>query len=162
MTDTVSSPAELIDALRGPSPNYKRSEMGRVLARLDDCEPALLALVQEAAEDPDGFEDREGASSFALIYALHLLARNRSTETHEPLTELVRKTDDRLLGDAVTEDLGVWLYATAGGRTDGIDRLVSDRTSGSGSGLPRSRRERCLGTATSRSATRLSRSSRRS
>jgi hypothetical protein len=126
MTDASPSPIELVAALRGPSPNYKRSEMDRVMARLDDCEPALLALLSEAAEDPDRFGEREGPSSFAVIYAVHLLARQRSAAAHEPLIELLRKTDERLIGDAVTEDLGTWLYATSAGRTEGLERLARD------------------------------------
>jgi len=129
MTDTVPAPAELVDALRGPSPNYKRSEMDRALARLDECEPALLALLREAAEDPGRFDEREGPSRFALIYALHLLARRGSKAAHEPLLAFLRQPPeivDCLLGGAITEDLGVWLYATAAGRSSGLEGLVLD------------------------------------
>ncbi len=96
-------------------------------ARLDECAPFLVGLLAEANESQERFDAREGPSSFALIYALDLLARHRNEAAHEPLIELVRATGDFFLGDAVTEGLGSWLFATSGGRTDAIERLVLDR-----------------------------------
>ncbi len=131
MITATPSPAELVVGLRGPSPRYKRAEMDRVLEHLDECEQELLSVLREAVDDVVGFGEREGPSSFALLYALHLLARHRSEAAHELLLALLREpeeTVDRLLGDAVTEDLGTWLYATAGGSPQGIERLASDRT----------------------------------
>ncbi len=109
MTDAEPEIADLVAALRGPSPRYKRTEMAAVHARLADCVPLLVAVVDEAADDPDAFEEREGPNSFGLIYSLHLLARAGAESAHEPLLRLLShpgETSDDLIGAAVVEDLG--------------------------------------------------------
>lgn len=127
MSDTTPSPAELVDALRGPSPNYKRAEMEVVLARLPECEAALIAVIEELVADPAAFEEREGPTSFALLYVLHLLARLPSEAAHDPLLALLRlppEVVENWLEGAITEDLAAWLFATSGGRPEGLEALA--------------------------------------
>ncbi len=128
-TTSAPSPAELVEALLGPSPSYKGEELEAVDARLAECVPSLAALVAAVAEDPDGAGDWEDGAGFGLIYALFLLARSRSTEGHEALMALLRHPQhvvDELLGDTVTENLATWLFATAPDGGEGIRRLAVD------------------------------------
>lgn len=125
--------ADLVAALRGPSPRYKRAEMEAAHSRFAECEPHLVAVVAEAAADPARFAEVEGPGSLALHYCLHLLARAGARSAHEPLLRLLahpEETTDTLLGDAVTEDLGTWLFATSDGEIEGIVGLVLDRRAG--------------------------------
>lgn len=126
---TTPTPQELVAALGGPSPSYKRAELDAVHARMAECAPLLVDLLAEAAADPIGFEDRNGPVTFAPIYAAHLLAWHRVEAGHRPLLALARMDDEGLvvlLADAVTEGLGHWLYGTCGGQAEGILSLIGD------------------------------------
>lgn len=123
----MPTPARLVPAIRGPSFHYKRAEMQAISDRMDECAPLLVALLAEAADDPAAFEQRDGPETRAVVYATALVAWHRVDAAHEPLLALCRHPDEQvelLLCDATAEGLGPWLFATAGGRGEGILDLL--------------------------------------
>jgi len=129
---TISSqspdPKPLVDAIRGPSPRYKRDEVNDILAHPEQTAPHLLAILAEVARDPA--QAAEKANDFDAIYALYLLTELRDTRAHDDIVRIAQApvaTVHAILGeDFVTNSLAAVLLATAGERTDGFRELFGD------------------------------------
>ncbi len=129
-TESQTDPQLLVDAIRGPSPRYKREAVDAIIAQQAQTTPLLLALVDEILQDPEDYLDDAGEEDFDLLYGLMLLTHFRETAAHDLVVRLARlptQTLDPLLSDLITEVLGTMLLATSGGRTDGFRAIVQDR-----------------------------------
>jgi hypothetical protein len=128
--NTTPDPQQLVAALLGPSPTYKRAEIDAVVAHREATTPLLLARLAEIVADPEGAVARIG-EDFDAVYTVVVLAWFREEAAHDDLVRFARlpgETIERLLGEHfVTEDFGRLLLATAGTRTDGLVAILTDR-----------------------------------
>ncbi len=118
----------LVQALCGPSPRYKRSEVEAVVARREETAPYLLEILRAALADPEGYLAELG-ENFDPLYAVALLAHLRESAAHDLLIELCRlptEQFERLIGGFITEGMERALFATCDGRTDRIRELLLD------------------------------------
>lgn len=132
MIDHDPSARVLVDALRGPSPEYKRAAVEAVVARRETTTPLVLDMLREVLADPAGYVERLGDDHDAL-YALAITAHLRSPEAHAVLLALARidgEVFDWVFGGFLTEGFDRALFATAHGRSEGLCALVVDRTAG--------------------------------
>ncbi len=121
-------PPALMDAIRGPSPHYKRRAMDALVARQEDVVPHLLRNLDDLHRSLE--EGSFCAEDFSGLYTVVLLAHFRCTQAHErllALAHLPRDLFEQALGGFLTEDFDTALLATCGGDTTGLRALISDR-----------------------------------
>lgn len=121
-------PDDILARLDTPYASYQWDAMDAAVEQQAALTPLLLERLQSAAADPEALLDAEGPG---LLYTLALVAHFRETAAHEPLLRLASWPEDvidELLGDAVTELLPAVLWRTSGGATDGLRRLLEDRS----------------------------------
>lgn len=121
-------PDDILARLDEPRTSYQWEAMDAAVAQQAALTPLLLQRLESAAADPEALLDTDAAG---LLYTLALLAHFRETAAHEPLLRLASWPEDvidELLGDAITELLPAVLWRTSGGQTDGLRRLLEDRT----------------------------------
>jgi hypothetical protein len=122
-------PKQLVDAICGPSPKYKREAVDAIVAHQEQTTPYLLALLSEMAADPEGYLSRVGADDFDPLYTVVLLAHFREARSHDDLVRIARlppETFERLIGGFAAEGFDEVLLATAGDRTAGLHALLAD------------------------------------
>ncbi len=124
-----SEPPALVEAIKGPSPRYKRAAMDALVANREAVIPGLLAILDEILHSRAGGEERQDLG-FAGLYAMVLLAHFRCTDAHDRLVALGRLPTDsfeEMLGGFLTEGFDSALLMTCGGNTSKIRQLVQDR-----------------------------------
>ena len=120
---------QLVDALRGPSPEYKRDAIDTIVVHREETTPQLLALLDEILDDPEAYVAGMDPEGFDAIYALVILAHLREADAHERIVRRACLPDavrEALLGELYLEELEVMLVATCAGRTDLIRALVTN------------------------------------
>lgn len=121
-------PDDILARLDTPHASYQWEAMDAAVAQQSALTPLLLQRLDSAAADPEALLDTDAPG---LLYTLALLAHFRETAAHEPLLRLASWPEDvidELLGDAITELLPAMLWRTSGGETDGLRRLLEDRS----------------------------------
>lgn len=97
---------------------YPSETIALVEAHWDAVRPRLLQALQAVADDPSCGGDGD---TQLHLYAMYLLAKHREPAAFAPLLrllELPRHDLDWLLGDVLTEGLGICLASTATGEAD--------------------------------------------
>lgn len=125
----VAPAADLVQALRGVSPTYRRSEV-QAVAGADRAEvvPLLVAILEDASRDPETYAAGRG-DDFAALYALVLVGHLRAAEAHDSVANLCRLPEqvfELVFGGFITEGTDRALLRTSGGRTDRLVELVQD------------------------------------
>lgn len=121
-------PDDILARLDTPYASYQWEAMDAAVEQQSALTPLLLQRLESAAADPEALLD---ADSPGLLYALALVAHFRETAAQEPLLRLASWPEDvidELLGDAITELLPAVLWRTSGGETNGLRRLLEDRS----------------------------------
>jgi Protein of unknown function (DUF1186)/SEC-C motif len=85
--------------------------LGQCTLRIEESSPALLALLERAADGETLADDED----MLLFRGLYILGGGRVTQAYRPLLRLLRRPSNELLGDAVTESLA----SIAAGMYDG-------------------------------------------
>lgn len=103
------SPEELLTRLtNAPEHRYPGDIVTEIISRRDEMTPVLLAVLEEAAADPEKYI--AGDSRWrTLIFAAFVLAQGRETRAFRPICatlNLQEEIADDLWGDMITEDLG--------------------------------------------------------
>ncbi|MFH1466616.1 MAG: DUF1186 domain-containing protein [Pseudomonadota bacterium] len=127
---TGADPEQLVAAIKGPSPRYKRAAIDALVAHQEAVIPGLLAILDDIlAGSPASGEGDEW--DFGGVYALVLLAHFRCPEAHDLLIALARRLPTEVFEDAfggfLTEDFDFALLRTCGGDTSKIRQLILDR-----------------------------------
>ena len=89
--------------------------------------PALLRILEEVAKDPERFAS--DGDRMIHIYAMFLLAQFRVTRAYPLLVQIFSAPGElpfELVGDVVTEDLGMILASLSDGDMSGMASLVED------------------------------------
>lgn len=125
-----ADPQQLVEAIKGPSPKYKRAAIDALVAHREAVIPGLLTMLDEILRGPPGSDERDELE-FGGIYALVLLTHFRCTEAHDRLIALGRRLPadafEEAFGGFLTEDYDFALLRTCGGDSSKIQQLVLDR-----------------------------------
>jgi len=131
-SEPVAAPAEadpqqLVEAIKGPSPRYKRAAVDALVAHREAVIPGLIAILDEILAAPPSSEE----FGFEGLYTLVLLSHFRCTEAHDRLVNLGRRlpTDafEAVFGGFLTEGYDSVLLRTCGGDSSKIRLLLLDR-----------------------------------
>jgi len=121
-------PRALVEAIRGPSPDYKWQAVEALVAHQEEVTPHLLEVLDEVQQGL--LEGSFSQDDFSGHYALVLLAHFRCQAAHERLLALARlpvRTFEEGLGGFLSEGFDAALLATCGGSAAGIRELARDR-----------------------------------
>ncbi len=121
-------PRALVDAIRGPSPRYKRAAMDALVARQDAVTPLLLAHLDAIYQSLVG--QAYDLDDFSSLYTLVLLIHFKCAAAHERILALARLPRDSFesaLSAFLTEGYDTALLATCAGDVSGILDLLLDR-----------------------------------
>jgi len=126
-----ADPVKLVEAIKGPSPSYKRAAIDALVAHQDAVIPGLLAVLDEILASPPAPDDYEELG-FEGIYTLVLLSYFRCTEAHDRIVALGRSLPTEVFetafGGFLTEGFDEALLRTCGGDSTKIQALLLDRT----------------------------------
>ncbi len=120
---------QLVDALCGQSPTYKRKAVEAVVARQEETIPLLLDVLRAILRDPEGYLAELG-EDFDPLYVMAILAHLRTPEAHDLFIALCQLSEEQfelLFGGFITEGMERALFATCHGRTEGMRALLEDR-----------------------------------
>jgi Protein of unknown function (DUF1186)/SEC-C motif len=118
---------QILTSLDRNAGRYERDAVSEATARCDEITPALLAVLEDIARDPEPFLDDE--DRIIHIYAMYLLAQFRETRAYPLLVKIFSAPGEfafDLVGDTVTEGLGRILASVSGGDTSGMTALVEN------------------------------------
>lgn len=122
-----ADPQQLVEAIKGPSPSYKRAAIDALVAHREAVIPGLLGVLDEILASPPDSDE----FGFEGIYALVLLAHFRCTEAHDRLVKLGRRLSteafEAVFGGFLTEGFDAALLRTCGGDSSKIRELLLDR-----------------------------------
>jgi hypothetical protein len=125
-----ADPQQLVEAIKGPSPKYKRAAIDALVAHQEAVIPGLLTMLDEILAGPPGGDERDELE-FGGIYALVLLTHFRCTEAHDRLVALGRRLPadafEEAFGDFLTEGFDAALLRTCGEDCSKIRELLLDR-----------------------------------
>jgi hypothetical protein len=105
--------------------HFAKHAVLEAVAHRDQITPALLDVLQDAADKPESYiVDRD---SMILIYAMYLLAQFRETRAYPLLVRIFSLPGEMsfdLVGDTVTEGLDKILASVSGGDARGMAALI--------------------------------------
>lgn len=117
-----------MDAIRGPSPNYKREAVDALVVNAEAVTPQLLALLDDILDDAPAAIARIGGD-FDALYALVVLAYLRCEAAHERFVALARLPRDpfeALVSGFLTEGFSAALVLTCGRDLSAVRDLLRD------------------------------------
>jgi uncharacterized protein DUF1186/SEC-C motif-containing protein len=118
---------QILTSLDRNAGRYEREAVSAAIACRDEIIPALLAVLEDVARDPEPFlhdEDR-----IIHIYAMYLLAQFQETRAYPLLVNIFSAPGEfafELVGDTVTEGLGRILASVSGGDASGMAALIEN------------------------------------
>lgn len=119
---------EILSALESQDDTLPRQALNEAMARPAEVTEPLLDLVREVVNDPESVLDPEN-NSIGYLLALYLLAQFREPRAYPLIIAAVSQPAvdmDKLLGDALVEDLARILASVSCGDLSGITSLIEN------------------------------------
>lgn len=120
--------ADILKQLETDDGNFPAEAVRAAIKQREAITPALLACLQETADDPQEVADRDDA--VLHMHALYLLAQLRERAAYPLMLKLFSAPGDLcfdVAGDVVTEDLHRILAAVCGDDVGPIKSMIEDR-----------------------------------
>jgi len=134
MTDAATEPGhghltvpEILKALELNTGRFPRRAVQEAIEQRDAITPELLRVLEDVAENPAAFAERD--DYMLHLFAMYLLAQFREKRAYRPLVRIFSAPGDipdQLAGDTVTEDLNQIFGSVYDGDTEPLQRLVED------------------------------------
>ncbi len=123
----MATTEQILDAVCSHDSERAAAALQAAHGRGDELKPGIVARIQAAAAHPDEWDGEEYPDVGLLLF---LAAEFRATAAHEPITHILRLSDDRaysLLGDIITEQAPAILADTYPGTPAALLALVRDQ-----------------------------------
>jgi hypothetical protein len=118
---------EILSHLERNKGYFPRAAVLEAVARRIEIVPALLRILEEVSRDPERFAS--DGDRMIHIYAMYLLAQFRVARAYPLLVQIFSAPGElpfELVGDVVTEDLGMILASVSDGDMSGMASLVEN------------------------------------
>ena len=118
---------EILKALELHTGRFPRQAVKDAIEQRDAITPELVRVLEQVAEDPGEFAERE--NYMLHLYSMYLLAQFREKAAYRPLVRMFSapgEIPDQLAGDTVTESLGQIFGSVFDGDPEPLQRLVED------------------------------------
>jgi hypothetical protein len=118
---------EILSHLERNEGYFPRAAVLEAVARRIEIVPAFLRILEEVARDPERFTS--GGDRMIHIYAMYLLAQFRVARAYSLVVQIFSAPGElpfELVGDVVTEDLGMILASLSDGDMSGMASLAEN------------------------------------